>query len=70
MTGSNSLCLPVLRIPLKANLDPDPCCCDHPADPDPTFYFNGYPDPDPDPVPHQIVANLRPLVYKPSTAPL
>jgi hypothetical protein len=48
MTCSNSLGFPVFRIPLKANLDPDPSC-DLPADPDPTFDFNGYPDPDPAP---------------------
>jgi hypothetical protein len=32
MIGNNSLCFPVSRIPLKANLDPDPCR-DLPADP-------------------------------------
>jgi hypothetical protein len=34
----------------------------HFADPDPNFHFNA--DPDPDPAPHQIDANLRPLVYR------
>ncbi len=33
------------------------------VDPDPAFHFN----PDPDPVPHQGDANLRPLVYRPTT---
>jgi hypothetical protein len=41
------------------------------ADPDPAFRFNADPDPTlhfvahPDPVPHQSVANLRQLVYRP-----
>ncbi len=39
----------------------------HMADPDPTFHFNA--DPDPDPTPRQNNTNLRPLVYRPSTAP-
>jgi hypothetical protein len=32
---------------------------------DPSFHFNG----DPDPAPHQTDPNLRPLVYRASTAP-
>ncbi len=45
------------------------------ADPDPAFNFNADPDPafhvnaDSDPAPHQSDGNLRPLVYRPSTAP-
>ncbi len=39
------------------------------AVPDPTFHFNADPDPDSDPTSHQIYANLRPLVYRPSKAP-
>jgi hypothetical protein len=43
------------------------------ADPDPSFHFNTNPtfhfNADPDPVPHQSDVNLRPLVYRPSTAP-
>ncbi len=40
--------------------------CHLTADLDPTFHFNA--DPDPDPFPNQSLANLRLLVYKPSTA--
>jgi hypothetical protein len=47
--------------------DPDPFLHVN-ADPDPIFYF--YADPDPaSPPPHQSDANLRPLVFRPSTAP-
>jgi hypothetical protein len=62
MTGSNSLCFPVLRIPLKANLNTDPCC-DRCGSGDPTFHLNGYPDPYP--VPRQIYTNLRPIYNPP-----
>jgi hypothetical protein len=47
------------------------------ADPDPAFHFNADPDlafcfnadPDPDHDPHQSNRNLRPLIYRHSTAP-
>ncbi len=44
------------------------------ADPDPNFYFDADPDPDfhfdadTDPVPHQSDPDLRPMVYRTSTA--
>jgi hypothetical protein len=39
------------------------------ANPDPSFYFDAAPELDLvlDPVPHQSDANLRPLVYRPSS---
>ncbi len=43
---------------------------DYYADPDPAITFDANLDPDTDPAPHQSDANLRPLVYRPSTAPL
>ncbi len=42
--------------------DPDTSFHFH-ADLDPTFQFSA----DPDPAPHQSAANLRTLIYKPST---
>jgi len=40
------------------------------ADPDLAVHFHANLDPDTDPAPYQSNANLRPLVYRPSTAPL
>ncbi len=49
------------------NADPDSDPAFHfKADPDPAYHFNA----DPDPAPHKSVTNLRPLFYRPSTAPL
>jgi hypothetical protein len=55
----------------KENVDQDPSF-HFDADPDPTFHFDAGPDLDPGPAtaPHQSDANLRPLVYRPFTAPL
>jgi|LakMenEpi03Aug12_release.lakeMendotaPanAssembly.Ray.scaffolds.fasta_scaffold1019016_1 hypothetical protein len=44
---------------MNADLDPS---FHFNADLDPNFHFNA--DPDPDPAPHQINANMRPLVYR------
>jgi hypothetical protein len=48
-----------------ADLEPDPSFYYY-ADPNPTLYFNA----DPKPAPHQGDADLRPLAYRTSTAPL
>ncbi len=39
------------------------------ADPNPTFHFDAVKPPYPDPVHRQSDENLRPIVYRPSTAP-
>jgi hypothetical protein len=51
--------------PKQNDADPDPSLHFDP-EPDPTFYFDAYLVPDP--AHHKNYANLRPLVYKPSTA--
>jgi hypothetical protein len=51
--------------PHHLNADPDQSFQFN-ADWDPDFYFNA----DPDPAPNQSDENLRPLVYRPSRAPL
>jgi hypothetical protein len=53
--------------PHHFNADPDPSIhCN--VGTDPTFHLNA--GPDPDPAPHQSEANLQPLVYRPSRAPI
>jgi hypothetical protein len=60
--------------PHHLDADPDLAFHSH-EDPDPTFHSDEDPDPifhseeDSDPVPYQSDANLRPLVYRSSSAP-